>query len=763
MRLFADKNTRLFAYGSLLLAIIMCLPLQVNQTWGIFDKWAFSAWVNWLPSQRASETDKLQLVHLPASLRTATQPMAENTEALTAIVDKLKRNKAAAIGLIPNIQHTLWSEQQLLALLPNNKRKGATSKNLLAPYQELARSSTDASMYWLHPGVIENPKAAQLDRQFRWPLLFNFHDWYTSQSGVGAKLKDGSSPLLVKNDEQLQGGFMINLLARMHRTDAIHWQLPDLLRVGEQQLSVSDKATIRPLPQQAAVNALLNQSIDPDDIAAENVAGKLVLLGYADDPATEQALTLANALLTGQTSHNPWWQGIVTVASMIFAWLYSVYAYRRFTGGALLLAAFAWFSLAAGGSMLIQAEWGVWLGTGVLAAYVAIITLLLMAHSVVRGIRIFTRLEADGARCDLARLHLDNGDPRLAREALLKTSMSQEAGDLLMETARGFERKRDYAGARETYKAVVEHFPAREDASDALADLSSLTGLQPALGSTLVLPDMPVELPHLGRYELSEQLGKGAMGVVYLARDPKIQREVAIKTLRLDEVGDDDIHERFFREAETAGQLHHPNIVTIFDVGEEEGLAYIAMDYVPGGTLADWTHEDELLELPQLYTLMHQIASALAYAHDHRVIHRDIKPGNILFNPDNGTVKVTDFGIARLSDYSKTKTGAILGSPYYMSPEQVAGKKVGPESDIYSLGVSFYQLLCGQLPFDGDSLTQLAWQITNKPHKPIGKYRKGLPRSATRILNKALQKEPDDRFTSAAEMADAFLKGAKSV
>jgi serine/threonine-protein kinase len=446
-------------------------------------------------------------------------------------------------------------------------------------------------------------------------------------------------------------------------------------------------------------------------------------------------------------------------------WAFSLFAFRRFTTGALSLTTIALVALLSLFSITVQVQRGIWIETGDAIVYSLCISVGLLLQSLYRSWQIRTRMDADDARLELAQLHLEHNNPKSAADQLLLTSMSEDTADLLMEAGKAFERKRDYQSARDIYTAVHNYFPGYSQASDALDDISSITGQHPSLSSTLILPDMPVELPQLGRYELSRLLGKGAMGAVYLANDPTIRRQVAIKTLMLNELGDDreELRDRFLREAETAGRLQHPNIVTVYDVGEDGDLAYIAMDYVPGGTLADWTHADRLLELASLYEIMERTCDALGYAHQQGVIHRDIKPGNILYNPEDMSVKVTDFGIARLADYSRTKTGAIIGSPYYMSPEQVSGNKVGPSTDLYSLGVTFYQLLCGSLPFEADSLAQLAWQITNKPHRNIGKIRKGLPRSASRIINIALKKDPGERFANAAEMATAFQKGSKSL
>ncbi len=219
----------------------------------------------------------------------------------------------------------------------------------------------------------------------------------------------------------------------------------------------------------------------------------------------------------------------------------------------------------------------------------------------------------------------------------------------------------------------------------------------------------------IGRYEVLEELGQGAMGTVYRARDPLIERTVAIKTvsiLLLQQEGA-DAESRFLREAQSAGRLSHPNIVTIYDVGEADGLAYIAMEYLTGMTLRDVINKGQIpLELA-LDTAV-QMAEALAFAHEHGVIHRDIKPANVVVTGQRGHVKLTDFGIAHLVNSNHTKTGQMLGSPRYMSPEQAMGREIDGRSDIFSLGAVLYEMLTGHYAFDGDSLPSIVYRVISE-------------------------------------------------
>ncbi len=269
-----------------------------------------------------------------------------------------------------------------------------------------------------------------------------------------------------------------------------------------------------------------------------------------------------------------------------------------------------------------------------------------------------------------------------------------------------------------------------------------------------------VQPERLGRYALEREIGRGAMGTVYLGRDTAINRLVAIKAIPLaSEFSDAELVEarsRFFREAETAGRLNHPNIVTIYDVGEERGLAYIAMEYLKGHHLSDYARSNNLLEPRKVLDLTGRTAAALGFAHKQQVVHRDIKPANLMYDSATDVLKITDFGIARLSGAGSTRTGIVLGTPSFMSPEQLEGRTVTGHSDMFSLGVSLFQLLTGQLPFTADSMTGLMQQIAEAPHPPLRAFRPDLPACVETVIDRALAKNPDDRYDSGAQMAAAL-------
>ena len=359
------------------------------------------------------------------------------------------------------------------------------------------------------------------------------------------------------------------------------------------------------------------------------------------------------------------------------------------------------------------------------------------------------------------------GDYDKAFASLLHCKTNDDVLALLYDIGQNYERRRQYDRAMEAYKEIggrqknyldiKKRLQTLRKVADAQSD--GISGIHSA--DTLVLQGSGLELPQLGRYKIEKELGRGAMGVVYLGRDPKINRQVAIKTLNYSLFNREEINgvkQRFYREAEAAGRLSHPNIVTVYDLGEEDDFSFIAMDYVQGKSLGEYTRSDKLLPVNEVLRIAVEVAETLDYAHGENIVHRDIKPSNIMYNPENGQIKITDFGIARITDNVKTRTGSFMGSPSYMSPEQMTAQHVDGTSDIYALGVSMYQLLTGQLPFVADSLGNLAYKITHEKHRPIREIREDLPSFITRIINKALQKKPDKRYQTGKEMAQAIKR-----
>jgi serine/threonine protein kinase len=268
----------------------------------------------------------------------------------------------------------------------------------------------------------------------------------------------------------------------------------------------------------------------------------------------------------------------------------------------------------------------------------------------------------------------------------------------------------------------------------------------------------------LGKYEIRGELGRGAMGVVYEAYDPIIERRIAIKTVRTDAFDQDGLKEvlpRFEREAKASGKLSHPNIVTTYDFGQDDGTAYMVMEFVAGKPLSELLGEHASFPLDDSVRIVTQILAALEHAHRNGVVHRDIKPANVLVLPDGG-IKVTDFGIARLESSTMTQAGHRLGSPQSMSPEQVLGKDVDRRSDIFSTGIILYELLTGEKPFHGESLTAVMHQVLKVDPPPPSELDHTLPHAVDDVIRKALAKRPAERFQTAEAFALALRQAAQT-
>ena len=265
------------------------------------------------------------------------------------------------------------------------------------------------------------------------------------------------------------------------------------------------------------------------------------------------------------------------------------------------------------------------------------------------------------------------------------------------------------------------------------------------------------------RYEVINELGRGAMGVVYNAHDPRIDRSVALKALRRDHVNDDYFVQRFFKEAVAIGRLSHPNIVTVYDVGQDQGTIFIAMELLEGKALSDLVKERRF-GIDEIVRIGGQVAGALDYAHGRGIVHRDIKPANIMLGKDD-QVKITDFGIAHIEDVSstlQTQAGVIMGTPVYMSPEQVLGKPPDGRSDLYSLGVILYELAAGKRPFAGPNMTVIFNQVTRETPPPPISVNPSMPRALSDLIMKCLEKNPDRRFQTGHELARALAGCAVS-
>ncbi len=260
----------------------------------------------------------------------------------------------------------------------------------------------------------------------------------------------------------------------------------------------------------------------------------------------------------------------------------------------------------------------------------------------------------------------------------------------------------------------------------------------------------------IGKYKIIGELGKGAMGIVYKGIDPDINREVAIKLIRFDMVSEDsekeDAARRFIREAQSAGNLEHPNIITIYEVGREDNQTFIVMQYVDGESVKQAISAGKRFSPVEVVDLMMCLCDALELAHQNKIVHRDIKPGNILLDKQ-GRPYLVDFGVARMEMSTMTQSGTIVGTPSYMSPEQIQGIRVDARADIFSLGVIIYEMLTGKRPFEGDHITTIVYKIMNEEPTNIREMKRDLPEGFEQVIKKALEKDPNKRYQSCKELA----------
>lgn len=514
------------------------------------------------------------------------------------------------------------------------------------------------------------------------------------------------------------------------------------------------------------------------EIPADLFNGKIVLIGKADHdtgntfatPLTPRMSSVEfnahvlQSILKEEFISRPAWADMLETALILLAGIYLTLAVPRMRAIVAAITSILLLLLITGGSAILLESQALWLQcmSAILLLLTGHLALMLKRYgsTYLRTVNHQNHNMADTNKM-LAITFQNQGMLEQACEKFMACNMNDEIASMMYELAQAFERKRQFARAISIYEHLSEHYqPGYRDiqnriiAATSNREAAAAGGANAGLTSLLGSGD---EKPTLGRYEILSELGKGAMGTVYLGQDPKINRKVAIKTMALSQEFEPDeleeVKKRFFHEAEIAGMLNHPNIVTIFDAGDEHDLAYIAMEYLDGVDLAPYTKKGKLLPLQTTLKIIAKVAEALQYAHNNGVIHRDIKPANIMILK-NKTVKVTDFGIAHITESSKTRDGVVLGTPSYMSPEQLSGKQLDGRSDLFSLGVMLYELTTGVRPFRAESIAKLMLKIAKEPHVDPRHHNPEIAACVAALIDRMLAKKAPQRLASASEVLE---------
>jgi serine/threonine-protein kinase len=524
-------------------------------------------------------------------------------------------------------------------------------------------------------------------------------------------------------------------------------------------------------------------------VPAANFTDKVVLVGLtskskqgSQDGLTaaafwplESLAPAAASLMQIQTTPEPLWGIWFTFATTLAVILFMALGVPNLPSGAVIA-----LCLVAGAGFLALEfcliAWAhVWLRMVFPALLLGIILLLQLLHRFSpRRMKTVSAATAPEQTDRMMGLALQGqGQLDMAFERFQRIPMDDVVAADLYWLAMEYQRLLRFENATAVYQYIARYAP---DFKDVRARLSDPTSTNVPAQSTKASTDLVMgqsnesnQVPRaaLGRYRIEKPLGKGAMGVVYLGKDPKIGRQVAIKTMALSQEFDGlelaDARDRFFREAKAAGRLQHPGIVTIFDVGEEADLGFIAMEYVTGQDLKAFCKPGQLMPVPRVVSIVARVAQALAHAHRQQVIHRDIKPGNVMYDLVTDTVKITDFGIARITDGNKTRTGIVLGSPSYMAPEQLAGLTLDGRSDLYALGAMLFQLLTGVLPFRAETLADLMAKIANEPAPDVRQLRGDISEELARIVGRLLEKLPEKRYQDGESLASDLYSYAERV
>jgi serine/threonine-protein kinase len=588
-----------------------------------------------------------------------------------------------------------------------------------------------------------------------------------------------SEPLFINFEEKLFPSFALQLTLKYLNFDLKDLKLGKEIKFGGKTIPLyeNNKILIKStsgVPYYSFID-VLNKKVPPETfkdkivIIANNAAG--IGTSYTTPTAinVSPVAIIANIIdniISGDHISRPYWAISLELAMLIFFGLYITLVIPHIRVG---ISAGVSFVLLMGWTITVVylfASYGYWIKFTYPALLLLLGYIVMVSKRYLTAEETMVRIEADSIETNklLGLSFQGQGLLDMAFDKYRKCPVEDEpVKELLYNLGLDFERKRMFNKA----VAVYEHIFAAgsfKDISERIVKLKAagdtqIFGLSGSKIDSTVLTDNTEIKPTLGRYELVKELGHGSMGTVYLGKDPRINRDVAIKTLRYEEIDAEQLTEvkkRFFLEAEAAGRLSHPNIVTIYDVGEDYEIAYMAMELLDGANLTKQCLKENVLPIPEIVRIICCVSWALDYAHTNGIVHRDIKPANIMIL-NNGDIKVMDFGIARVMSSSKTQTGVVLGTPSYMSPEQIAGNKVDGRSDLFSLGVVLYELLASQKPFQGESIATLMFNIASSVPPAIQEMVPEIPDKLVSIVNKLLEKVVENRYQSGKELADELL------
>jgi tRNA A-37 threonylcarbamoyl transferase component Bud32 len=581
-------------------------------------------------------------------------------------------------------------------------------------------------------------------------------------------------PLVYKYNDIFLPDISTLLYARCIRSNDAKWVENQGIRIGYRLYPTSVTGFINPMFMPQNSSMLKTEVIPLENILRKKnlsfLKKRIVIAVQLENPDINAAVFSLQSMLSDFTAHIPAWGMLYKNALMIvfFLYLILILPHLSFSLSVMttLFVIFAGITVQQG--LLLSQNWWIPMAGPIMFLVSGHILMLIRKKTITHFHRATEK--ADTAFFKLGKLQFEQRQYEQAFESFKQCSVSEDVLNLLFDLANEYERRRQYDNALSVFDYIHEN---KMNHKNVLVRIKNLKSFKSGRGKRIVegdhtqgIPDFEPKHTLLGHYIINGEIGRGAMGVVYLGHDIKIDRKVAIKAVNLAQFVDtrlDDMKKKFLKEAKAIGRLNCSGIVTVFDVGEEQDVAYIAMDFVPGESLAAYTDINKLLPIAEVLKITARIAEALGYAHARNVIHCDVKPGNILYNDEENIVKVTDFGIARLTDTTLTQTGTIIGSPSYMSPEQLQGKTLDGKSDIFSLGVMFFHMLSGHYPFPGKSITEIAYKVVGTKHPDIRKFKPDLPMAVVKIINKALQKSPSKRFDSAEKMAKALYEAEFSI